>query len=300
MASAGTVGLAAGWAARDLPGSGAVLVLALGAAAAIALFLRTGRHLRDRETRVARAEHELDAQRQMVVQTVSHEFRTPLAIIDGVIETLLERDGLAPEMQRSLLKSMRGASHRLDELTSVVLAVVEPLGRDDQDVIRIDALVDDIAHEFTRLRGPERIRLQLGDEAYALISNPARVRLILRAIIENGLRFSALDAPVQVRTDRHGIHFAALVRDSGDGLQEEFLARAFDPLTQQDGATTREQSGLGLGLFAARRATIQLGGDIELTPREDGVDVLIRLPQRREADLDLVPRPADTSGKLQP
>lgn len=288
----GTAGVAAGWALHDLLGGGAfALVVVAGAAGAVVLGVRAARRLRDRETRLAFEEQELRTQREIVVQTVSHEFRTPLAVIDGVVETLLERDQLPPELQRSLLKSLRSAAHRLGELTDVVLAVVEPLGRDQHDVVRIDALVDDIAREFARLRGPERVLLELGDEAFALISNPARIRLILRAIIENGLRFSPLDAPVRVRTDREGIHFATLVRDSGEGLHEEFLTRAFEPLTQQEGAATREHSGLGIGLFAAHRATVQLGGNIELTPRADGVDVLIRLPQRREADLELLPRP---------
>jgi two-component system osmolarity sensor histidine kinase EnvZ len=61
-----------------------------------------------------------------------------------------------------------------------------------------------------------------------------------------------------------------VIADRGPGIDSRFLAHAFEPFTQLDASMTRTASGLGVGLFVARRLAEYLGCQLELVPRPGG------------------------------
>lgn len=227
----------------------------------------------EREIALAREERDLAMRKGAFIATVSHELRTPLTVIEGVSKTL-DQQGWVADQGRPLLESLHRANQRLDELVAAVLAAVEGQPARAEPVV-LKAVCEEVVHGLERLQGPGRMRFARDEEAPVVVSDPDIVKQVLRHVIENALKFSALDSPVTVRARRTGEGVEVRVRDHGPGISPEFLARAFDPFTQAQSSTTREHGGLGIGLFVTRQLVHALGGQVDLTRHPKGGTVAV-------------------------
>lgn len=247
---------------------------------------------------LAQREAALASQQATFIQTISHEFRTPLTVLRGGIETLdRQQDRIDPNL-RPLVASLLRAEKRLDDMVSVVLATVEAADASrqlDTEPVRLEALVGDIVASLDALDAPARVRTDLGHWD-RIVTVPDYLRLILRALIENALRFTPDDREVIVSAAIEPDRAVIEVRDHGDGMDDDVMAVAFDPFTQGDGSSRRIRGGLGLGLFTARRLAERLDGTVAIASADPGLTVTVTLPQRRAAD-ELARAPG-TSGRL--
>lgn len=232
-----------------------------------------------RELELTRRELEFATRKAAVIATVSHEFRTPLTIIDGVSRTLA--GAAAGEEQRSLLDGLRAAVKRLDALVDTVLTTAEGLeglrepSHVPVDVARLCRLVVD---ELGELEASTRLRLHVEPEVSAFSTDPEILRRVLRHVIENALKFSPSEEPVTVRAHREGGEVVFLISDHGPGVPTSLMERA-DAFVQADQSSTRTRSGLGIGLFAVHTLTRHLGGRFELRARSEGGTVaVLRFP----------------------
>jgi signal transduction histidine kinase len=241
-----------------------------------------------RELRMTREIAELATHKAAVIQNVTHEFRTPLTIISGMAATL-ERPGFVSERARPLVEGIRRAVERLAVLVEGVVTTALALGRDSRILqqVRID-----LARTFRRLAdkleefgGPSRVQVNIEPGAETIMTSVEFLEVALRCLLENSLKFSPLETPVELSARRDNDSLEILLRDHGPGISPEFLTRAFDPFTQLDESTTRERAGLGLGLFAAKSVVIRLGGTIIAREASDGgTEMVIRFPQKRGKD----------------
>jgi signal transduction histidine kinase len=223
-----------------------------------------------REAGVARREAELAAHKDAVISTVSHEFRTPLAVVLGSSKLLLRRREW-PELERTLLEGISGSARRLNDLVAAVLAVSEgPQVAQELVSVRVPlAPVVSAVVTGTDPRDTDRLQVEVGD--VAVWGDPAILEALLRQLVDNALKFSPTTSPVQITARlSEGDVVEVVIADRGPGIDTEFLPRAFDPFTQQDGSLTRSAGGLGIGLFVARRLSEYLGSQLGLRPRAGG------------------------------
>jgi two-component system sensor histidine kinase KdpD len=261
----------------------------------VATASRRLRRQADRELRLANEERDLALRKAAVIATVSHEFRTPLTIIEGVSKTLEGQD-LVAGAGRSMLDSLRNASHRLDDLVEAVLAAAEGMEREAKVQRRPVVLTDVILAVVDRLSSLDaraRVRVAAIPDRLTMMSDPAMLKPLLRHVIENALKFSPPGSPVDVSIARTSDEVEVRVRDRGPGIGLEFLDRAFDPFTQEDQSTTRAKRGLGIGLFAARKIAELIGGRVELRRYPGGgMEAILHLPDVSE---DRTPTAADVA-----
>ena len=203
----------------------------------VATASRRLRRQADRELRLANEERDLALRKAEVIATVSHEFRTPLTIIEGVSSTLQRHDLVAGD-GHSLLDSLRNASHRLHDLVEDLLATAEGIEREAEVERR-----------------------------------PVALSEVIQGVVDGlDISIARTSSEVEVR-----------VRDRGPGIDPEFLERAFDPFTEEDQSSTRAKSGLGIGLFAARKIADLIGGRVELQRHpEGGMEAILHLPDNVE------------------
>lgn len=231
---------------------------------------------------VMERERELERQRDLLIQSVSHDFRTPLTTILGAADTL--RHPELPDGRRQEVLDMLGrASRRLDDLVAVVLAAGEEPSTADQAAIDLPGLITDVAAALAHRLGPQRVRF-VGDPQ-VVVAPPTIVRLLLHVVLDNALKFSPAESPVEVSATRHDGAVEIVLRDRGSGISDAALEQAFEPFAQHDEGTTRIKGGLGLGLFAANRVARHINATIDLSRQAGGgTQVAVRIPQRRDTD----------------
>lgn len=223
-----------------------------------------------REQEVARTERDVALQRDAVIQTVSHELRTPLTVIKGGLELLVARQKIDAPLQ-PLVASMQRSTDRLTSLVSLVLAASDSMQVEEDEPVAV--MVAELLRNATRgLPVGQRDRIVIADGHLDLEvhTKPPFVETILRALLDNAVRFSPDGEVVEVRAAVDTDMLEIEIRDHGPGIDHEVLGRWGTPLVQGDQSTTRNHGGLGLGLYTADKLARRLGGGLHLQPHLDG------------------------------
>jgi signal transduction histidine kinase len=226
---------------------------------------------RERELVLAEQERDFAIRQAAVIANVSHEFRTPLTVITGVARTLEVHRMVSGEGE-SLLTGLMDAARRLTDLVNTIGAVMD--GSPDQTFVRLEPIVlrDVMDHVLDHLgvRDPRnRVSVEIDANAEIFISDRELLSQLMRHVIENAVKFSPADQPVEVRVLREEGRMEIRVADRGPGIDESLL-RSPMPFSQGDVSMTRTTQGLGLGLFAASRLAAVLDGTVRFESRSGG------------------------------
>ena len=233
--------------------------------------LRTRMH--QREVEALATARNIEQDRSLLVQTISHELRTPLTVVLGVAETL-QRSELPPVEREPLMAALRRAIDQVLGRLEVLLAATDGV-EGPPAATTTDALLDAALARTGRHAERGRV-VVLGSGSW--FGQVALATAMLRPLLDNALEYSPADTEVEVTVDRTAEGLQLVIRDRGPGIDPSFLHRVEQPFAQQDGSRTREHGGMGLGLYAARRAAQRLHATMELRSGDDGTVVSVTLP----------------------
>lgn len=210
-----------------------------------------------REERDRRAETErLARNREEFVQVLAHELRTPITVVAGTLG-LLERRELSPPEEELVASAM----DRVRQLERLVEGL-ELIGQGGSD--REAAADPSRALEDAQTRLGDRADRADAPEDSWLGVRPAHLTRVAYELLGNALRHGR--RPVEVRLYRDGWEGVLVVTDEG---HFEPRAELFRPFVQADMSVTRQQGGLGLGLFVASRLCEAEGAHLDIR-REGG------------------------------
>ncbi len=216
-----------------------------------------------------------ESQRRNMTADVAHELRTPLQIIQGNLEGILDGVYLPnPEHIRATLDETRLLARLVSDLQTLSLAEAGQLPLHKLEV-RIGDLVEDVLLSFMGQAESAAIELTALmdgiDEASAFYVDPDRIDQVLTNLVANAIRHTpphgkiTLGAQVQTET------ILLSVTDSGPGILPEDLPYIFDRFYRGDPARTRSAgSGSGLGLAIARQLVHAHGGKIHAQNAPEG------------------------------
>jgi signal transduction histidine kinase/CheY-like chemotaxis protein len=198
--------------------------------------------------------------------TLSHELRTPLTSLLGWSSVLRESwrdDSLLTQGLEAIDRNARVQAQLIDDLLDVSRIVsgklnldVRPLDlslviRNSINVVRPAAEAKEITLEFSSQPG-----------VGAISGDSARMQQIIWNLLSNAVKFTPRSGKIFVRLEQNGANACIKVRDTGQGIEAEFLPRVFDRFRQADSSTTRSFGGLGLGLAIVRHLAELHGGTI--------------------------------------
>lgn len=215
-------------------------------------------------------DRDLEHMKHGLLATVSHEFRTPLALIKGYATTLLADDvEWDPEEQKEFLTLVNAEADRLTSLVRRLLdmrridAGMVTLQRLPTEVsVMVDSTLDAMPHQ--------RRRIRVGDLPEISVSvDAARVVTVLRNLLENACTYSGEEL-VDMTVELEGDVLRTSVRDRGPGIAPDMRARIFDTFVRGDSSLDAEYGGIGLGLAIARGFVEAHGGRIEMRDPADG------------------------------
>jgi two-component system, OmpR family, phosphate regulon sensor histidine kinase PhoR len=208
---------------------------------------------------------------------VSHELRTPLARL----LTLLETTALPGEDVPALVEQARGEIDQITELIDEVLflselesgARVVALGATAVKPVLVEAIEE---LEERAARAGVEIRVEC-DESVELAIRPRMLRVVVRNLAENAIRYAGPGATFTLAVEQTGDTVTLTGRDNGIGIDESELPRLFERFYRADRA--RASRGTGLGLAIVKHIVTQAGGTVEARgARGHGLEVRCELP----------------------
>ena len=229
----------------------------------VLVFVRAFRH-------VARAFGEQSRLRRQLMADVAHELRTPLAILQGRIEGLL--DGVYPPDAHhlaELLDETRHLSRLVEDLGTLAHAEAGALEL-RKETVDLGDLVHDVVASL-----PRPVAVVSPPGLPAVEADPVRIRQVLLNLLANALHHTPPEGAVSVEVQEQPRQILIRVRDTGSGIAPEDLPHLFERF--QKGSDSR---GSGLGLAIARKLALAHGGDIgiESAPGR-GTEVTVTLPR---------------------
>jgi two-component system phosphate regulon sensor histidine kinase PhoR len=226
----------------------------------------------------------LERVRRDFVANVSHELKTPVTAIRGMVETLQEDDTTGSDLRHRYLEKIRRQANRLSSIVADLLTLSRfestdlTLGRERLDLRR---LLTDVHNshlgeaenkniEF-KLDGPDRPVRVLGDEQ--------ALRQAMDNLLDNAIKYTPEGGRVLVRLRTTPTDACMEVEDTGIGISPGDRDRIFERFYRVDKARSRDLGGTGLGLSIVKHIATVHGGDVsvESTPGK-GSTFRIRLP----------------------
>jgi two-component system sensor histidine kinase KdpD len=214
-----------------------------------------------REQAALALEAETERIRSALLASISHDLRTPLAVLTGASSSLAESgDRMSPEDRRALARSVFAQSREMSEHVAKVLQMTRletggmALERDWASFTEIAGTV--LARLQERLAA-HRVLLELPEDLPLARVDASLVEQALANLLENAAKHTPAGTVVRLRAEVSGQELVVTVQDYGGGLPEGDLERVFEKFHR--GSTEASSGGMGLGL-AICRAIVRLHG----------------------------------------
>ena len=249
------------------------------------------RRIADQEARRAsEAAKAANSAKSQFLAVMSHELRTPLNAIQGFAE-LLETGVYGPlnEKQVEALKRIEKNEKDLLSLINELLGFVDAeKGRVVAESRNVPVAETFDAVEPLIKSNVERkhlvLRRELARPDLAVRADPKSLQQILGSLLSNASKYTGDGGTITLGADGDGERVRIWVRDSGIGIREEQMQRVFEPFFQADGGTTRQYSGVGLGLTIARDLARRMAGEVTLASEVGkGTTATVILPAAKAA-----------------
>ncbi|TDA64665.1 MAG: HAMP domain-containing protein [Chloroflexi bacterium] len=210
---------------------------------------------------------ELDSIKSDFVATVSHDLRSPLALMRGYT-TMMSMVGELNDQQKSYVAKM---VHGIEDMSRLVNNLLD-LGRLDSGIklklsqLQPGVLVEQVINQLTPQANQKKIRLAFEPPEEELPSDlTADVALIQQALInlvENAIKYTKVGGEVIVRLELQDNKLAFQVTDSGIGIAPLDLPRLFEKFYRSERREAHEQRGTGLGLAIVKSIAERHGGEV--------------------------------------
>jgi PAS domain S-box-containing protein len=224
--------------------------------------------------RAARNESErLGRMKDEFLATLSHELRTPLNAVLGWT-VLLRRlsPGSADYVKglETIERNARAQSRIIEDLLDMS-RIISGNVQLDVKPLNLRTVVESAMEALRPSAEAKRLRLSafLDADAGQVCGDANRLQQVMWNLLTNAAKFTPADGQIQVTLRRQDDHVEVCVRDSGIGIQPDFLPYVFDRFRQADASITREQGGLGLGLAIVKHLVELHGGVVKA--RSNGV-----------------------------
>lgn len=221
--------------------------------------------------------------RQQWVADISHELRTPVAILQGELEALI--DGirpLEPDALKSLHTEVERLTHLINDLYELSLSDRGSLTY-QREALSLEALLSDFLEDSRSRLKEHDVALEFDSpgEALPLFADESRLIQLFRNLLNNSLRYTYPGGRLRIQLveDKTRQHVKVLWEDSEPGVTDEDLERLFERLYRTDSARDRVSGGFGLGLAICRAIVEGHQGHINVAHSElGGLAIRIQLP----------------------
>jgi two-component system, OmpR family, sensor histidine kinase CiaH len=193
-------------------------------------------------------------QQQNFMMAVTHELKTPIAVTQLNIETLLKRE-LQADQQKQLLNNSLKETQRLDALcNNILLAAQLDLAdyQQNKQSIQLSEMVKTVIKSFEE-RFPTRKMIVQVQEEIMMFAEPLLMQMLLQNLLDNANKYASIETPIEVVLEKNDHHILLQVKDQGPGIPPAERERVFDKFYRMGNESTRSAKGTGLGLYLCKK-----------------------------------------------
>lgn len=245
------------------------------------------RKLEDRLSTSLDRERTLREEQTDFMRAVSHEFRTPLAVIRNAVEMIGLVGDKSPEATRERLSGIGEALNRLFSLIDRFMA-------DDREssfqpeLVRIGPLIGDVQLHFEMTARGNRLHFAVDDGTVSFFADPDMLSTVIINLIDNALKYSPNNQSVEITAKEEHGSIRITVRDQGMGIPQGELGKIGRRFFRASNAKT--MAGTGLGLYSAYKLLAYHGGTLRLLSNpEGGTTAVVTMPASSDISNALAP-----------
>ncbi len=225
---------------------------------------------------------QLNEFRSNMIDTVSHEFRTPLTSIQGYTSRLLRQDiEIDEETKQKSLKVIKRQSERLKRMIEDLLVIPDIEGaRLNVNLVSvpINTIVESAIFLVKNDSGKEIVN-NVENCSTEIIADTDRIEQVFVNLIENAIKYAPENSPITLDWEQEGNKLCVSVKNDYDVIPREKLKTLFEKFTRLDDSTTRTTRGTGLGLYIVKGLVEAMDGEIRVYSNEEcGFCVKVIMP----------------------
>ncbi|MDX9954667.1 MAG: ATP-binding protein, partial [Anaerolineae bacterium] len=216
---------------------------------------------------------EADTLKDTFISVVSHELKTPVAIIKGYAETLRRPEArrnpvLADEMLEAIVEESDRLAQLVDDLLDVSRLQAGGLPFQDVEPVDLRVIVQRVIDRYQPHTQRHKLVADFPDDYPLIDGDPRRLEQVLDNLISNAVKYSPQGGAVRITGSMMPAQVLIAVQDNGVGVPWGEQERIFERFYRVEGPETRAVSGTGLGLYLTRAIVQAHGGRIwvESTP----------------------------------
>jgi signal transduction histidine kinase len=250
-------------------------------------------------------EQQLALLQRNFVSMASHEFRTPLTIIDGHAQRLIKlKNRMGTDEINERAGKVRGAvlriTHLIDNLlnTSRLFDGGAALYFSPED-IDVAALLHEVSQLHREIAPGSQIKEKWGTAPLQMIGDPKLLFQVFSNLLSNAIKYSPNGGPIEISAEIHSAHIVVAIEDHGIGIPAKDLDQLFKRYHR--GSNVSGIVGTGVGLYLVKMVVDLHGGSVAVDSQEgQGSRFMLRLPLKPPpqvgADAAEAASPAETHG----
>lgn len=224
--------------------------------------------------RLQKTKEEQNVLKRQLTQNVAHELKTPVASIQGYLETILDNPNISEDMKEQFLQRCYAQSQRLASL----LRDISTLNRLDDAPEMVDFEKVDISAMVETIRQDTALQLKEHNMTFdnklpqgiTVKGNHSLLYSVFRNLTDNAIAYAGEGTTVTITAEPKDGLWCFTFSDNGVGVSREHLPRLFERFYRVDKGRSRKLGGTGLGLAIVKNAVLQHGGTITVSNNIDG------------------------------
>jgi len=206
---------------------------------------------------------------QNFMMAITHELKTPIAVTQLNLETIVKRD-LQPEQQQHLIENTLKETKRLDALcNNILLASQFEMGQyqNNKQMVDLSAITVQCIQSFEERYTNKKCIASI-DAAIQLQGEPLLLQLMINNLLDNANKYAAPETAIYIDLHAVGTSIELTIKDQGIGIALEERSKVFDKFYRVGAEQTRTTKGTGLGLFLCKKIVTFHDGIIFVKPNQ--------------------------------
>lgn len=223
--------------------------------------------------------------KRQLTNNINHELKTPVAAIQGYLETMVTSKDMSDEERNSFIDKCYAHSQRLTQLlhdVSTITRLEDGSSRIERESVDLRGIIDEIASDVMLLPLEKRMRVNVElPSPMPVMGNSTLLMSIFRNLTDNAIAYSGgRDIFIRTAEETTDGFYTITFADNGIGVDEDHIDHIFERFYRIDKGRSRKLGGTGLGLAIVKNSVLFHGGSITVKNRKSsGLEFTLTLPK---------------------